>query len=317
MATKPHLHLLAQRRTARRGSDDIGRPSSSVVAVDASLGAAGTSTVLARTRPALAPTLASRLLRSRHLLHRLLIRRHVMRRATVTAALAALQIGQTPSLGVDVPHLPIALRVKGRELLARRRVDGFFEVRIDAAPAHGGFVGDSVAGIEALGAVAGLVLAVELGERIGEARGDAVLVVERDRSLQGGIADDVAVREVFGDDARAGLIFLRDIVLIAGGVIAARGAAWSGAGCVARDLHLGCSELGVVEEESGLGGSGVVISMDSANGELGRTYVSFSNVTVADWVPSAPGVTESEVIFPLITGKHWIMLSFASRRTRS
>lgn len=30
-------------------------------------------------------------------------------------------------------------------------------------------------------------------------------------------------------------------------------------------------------------------------------YVSFSKVTVADWVPSAPGVTESEVIFPLIT----------------
>lgn len=50
--------------------------------------------------------------------------------------------------------------------------------------------------------------------------------------------------------------------------------------------------------------------MDSEKGELGLAYVSFSKVTVADWVPSAPGVTESEVIFPLVTCKLWIMLSF-------
>lgn len=48
-------------------------------------------------------------------------------------------------------------------------------------------------------------------------------------------------------------------------------------------------------------------------GELGRNHVSFSNVTVADWVPSAPGVTESEVIFPLVTCKQWVMLSIVQQ----
>lgn len=86
-----------------------------------------------------------------------------------------------------------------------------------------------------------------------------MLFVQRDRSLQGGVADDVAVREVFGYDARAGFVFLRDVMLIAVGVIAARGAAWGGAGGVARDLHLGRSKLGVVEEESRLSGSAVVL----------------------------------------------------------
>lgn len=193
--------------------------------------------------------------------HRLLIRGHVMRAtvATLATALAALQIRQTPGLGVDIPYLPIALRVEGCKLLTRGRVDGFFKVRVDAAPAHGGLVGDAVIGIEALGAVAGFVLAVELGERVGEARGDAVLFVQRDRSLQGGVADDVAVREVFGYDARAGFVFLRDVVLITGGVIAARSAAWGGAGGVARDLHLGRSKLRVVEEESRLSSSAVVL----------------------------------------------------------
>lgn len=140
---QPHLHLLAQRRTAGRGSNDIRRPSSSVVTVDVSL-----------------------------VVHRLLIRGRVMRAtvATLASALAALQIRQTPGLGVDIPYLPIALRVEGCKLLTRGRVDGFFKVRVDAAPAHGGLVGDAVIGIEALGAVAGFVLAVELGERVGEAR---------------------------------------------------------------------------------------------------------------------------------------------------
>ena len=36
----------------------------------------------------------------------------------------------------------------------------------------------------------------------------------------------------------------------------------------------------------------------------GVSYVSFSKVTVADWVPSGPGATESDVILPLITCEH-------------
>lgn len=41
-----------------------------------------------------------------------------------------------------------------------------------------------------------------------------MLVVERNGALNGVVADGVAVCEILGDDAGAGLVFLRDVILI-------------------------------------------------------------------------------------------------------
>ena len=46
-----------------------------------------------------------------------------------------------------------------------------------------------------------------------------MLAVERDGSLQGRVADDVAVREVLGYNAGAGFVFLGDVVVVAGGIV--------------------------------------------------------------------------------------------------
>ena len=45
-----------------------------------------------------------------------------------------------------------------------------------------------------------------------------MLVVEGNGTLDRGIADHVAVGEVFGNDARARLVLLRNVVLVAGGI---------------------------------------------------------------------------------------------------
>lgn len=54
---------------------------------------------------------------------------------------------------------------------------------------------------------------------MGEAVGDAVLVVQLDCALNGVVADGVAVGEVLGDDAGARLVFLRDVILITSCVV--------------------------------------------------------------------------------------------------
>ena len=102
---------------------------------------------------------------------------------------------------MDISNLLVALRVEACEFLTRRRAHCFFKVRIDASPSRGCLVGDAIALVEALGAIARLVLCVELCEGVGEAVGDAVLVVKGDGTLDRGVADHVAVGEVLGDDA--------------------------------------------------------------------------------------------------------------------
>lgn len=72
------------------------------------------------------------------------------------------------------------------------------------------------------------------------------------------VADGVAVSEVFGDNARAGLVFLFNVVLVL--VLG-----FVGGGCVAAgdfvngvsglDVHGGGAKLGVVEQEGSFGGS--------------------------------------------------------------
>lgn len=76
--------------------------------------------------------------------------------------------------------------------------------------------------------------------------------------MDGLVADGVAVGEVFGHNAGAGLVFLFDVVLVL--VLCLLGA-----GCVAAgdlvdgvsslDVHGGGAKLGVVKEEGSFGGS--------------------------------------------------------------
>lgn len=76
--------------------------------------------------------------------------------------------------------------------------------------------------------------------------------------MDGLVADGVAVGEVFGDDAGAGLVFLFDVVLVL--VLG-----FVGAGCVAAgdfvdgvgglDVHGGGAKLSVVKKEGSFGGS--------------------------------------------------------------
>lgn len=82
-------------------------------------------------------------------------------------------------------------------------------------------------------------------ECIGEAVGDAVLIVKGDGALNGVITDGVALCEVLGDDARSGFVLLREVVRVAGCVVGVGSGEVTDAGC-AGDLNLGAAELGVV-----------------------------------------------------------------------
>lgn len=82
-----------------------------------------------------------------------------------------------------------------------------------------------------------------------------MLLVESESALNGFVADGVAVGEVLGNNARAGLVFLRDVVF--GGVLFIGSRQLSTRKLVERgnggDVDLVGTELGVVKEESSLG----------------------------------------------------------------
>lgn len=83
-----------------------------------------------------------------------------------------------------------------------------------------------------------------------------MFVVQSDGALDRIVAQCVAVGEIFGDDPRAGLVFLGDFGGVVGFVLGGRGGAKVGEVGCAGDTDLGLAELGVVEEESGFGGTG-------------------------------------------------------------
>lgn len=56
---------------------------------------------------------------------------------------------------------------------------------------------------------------VVLGKGVGEASRDAMLFVQSNGTFYGIVADGVSMCEVFGDNARTGLIFLSEIAVIA------------------------------------------------------------------------------------------------------
>lgn len=74
--------------------------------------------------------------------------------------------------------------------------------------------GDAVGLVCGLGLLGGLVLAIEVLERLQEAAGDTMLVVKVERTLGSLVADNVAVGEVFGNDTGTGLLLLGNFVAI-------------------------------------------------------------------------------------------------------
>ena len=65
-----------------------------------------------------------------------------------------------------------------------------------------------------------------------------MLVVESNGTLESGIAEDIAVREILGYDAGAWFVFLGDVVAFAGFLFAG-GAAKLGEACCTGDRDLG------------------------------------------------------------------------------
>lgn len=178
-----------------------------------------------------------------------------------------LDVSQAASLGVDVLDLARALGVEVDNLASGVGGGGLLKVRVETGEEVVGAVGDAVALVGGLGAVGGMVLLVEVLNGGQEARRNAVLGVEVNGVLDGGIANDVAVGEVFGQDTGARLLLLRNVVrlaLAAGGRARAVrvGAARAGHGNVVG------TELSVVEQESSLHGR---LLFEGDFGRLGLT----------------------------------------------
>lgn len=134
-------------------------------------------------------------------------------------ALPALQVRESPRLRMHLPNLLVALDVEISHFLPRRRPHRLLVVRAQTPPSRSGAVTDPVRAVDAARLVGGLVFLVEGGEGSREARGEAVLVVEGDGLLDCAVRDDVAVREVLGDDAGAGLVLLGDLAGLVGGLV--------------------------------------------------------------------------------------------------
>jgi hypothetical protein len=115
---------------------------------------------------------------------------------------------------VNVAHLLIGLDIEFTQLLTRGRAKGLLKVTVQSAPATRRLISDLVALVKSLCAICGTSLLVKVAQGACKARGEPVLLVERDSLLDGLIADCVAVREVLGDDARARLVLLLQVVVV-------------------------------------------------------------------------------------------------------
>lgn len=123
----------------------------------------------------------------------------------------------------------------------------------DAVRERGGTLSDAVALVSGLGAVGGVVFAVELGELVEEACRNTVLVVKLDSALDRGVANYVAMCQVLGNDARPRLFLLCNLIRVTVGVGGDIGIVRGDARCRSYADVRG-AQLGVVEKEGGLGG---------------------------------------------------------------
>ena len=155
----PHLcSLLSQRLHARSVGNNIRRSSSSFLSVYSRLRAsiACALTLGTRAYTSIASALTSSLFSSRNMLHCLLV---VLYAAT---AFPALQIRQASCLGMDISNLLIALRIEAYKFLTSRRAECFLEVGVDTSPSRRCLISDTVALVQALGAICRLVFRVKL-----------------------------------------------------------------------------------------------------------------------------------------------------------
>lgn len=126
--------------------------------------------------------------------------------------LASLEVGKVTGLVVNVEDLLATLVVEVSELLAGGSAESLLEVGVQARPSSDTLVSDTVLLVNALSLCGSLVLGIELLKGRGEASADTVLLVKSKSALNSLVADGVAVGKVLGNDTRAGLVFLRDVV---------------------------------------------------------------------------------------------------------
>lgn len=74
--------------------------------------------------------------------------------------------------------------------------------------------GDAVRLVGSFSLLGGLVLVVEVLKGFQEATGNTMLMVEVERTLGSLVTDDITVGEIFGDNTRAGLLFLSNLVAV-------------------------------------------------------------------------------------------------------
>lgn len=99
---------------------------------------------------------------------------------------------------MDIENLLLTLLVEGENLMTSWCVGGLLEVCVQAGPCTSTFLSNGVLLIDILGFLSGLVLLVELLKGGCETRGEAVLIVESESSLDCFVTDGVAVGEILG-----------------------------------------------------------------------------------------------------------------------
>lgn len=127
-------------------------------------------------------------------------------------ALAALQVGKVTGLVVHIQDLLVALGVESAETLASWSAQSLLEVGVESTPSSGSALRDTILLIYSLDAARSVVLGVKVVQGLGEACADTMLLIKVERSFDGLVADHVTVCKVLGEDARARLVLLGNIV---------------------------------------------------------------------------------------------------------
>lgn len=117
---------------------------------------------------------------------------------------------------MNITDLLISLNVEVTQLLTMRVLESLLEVVVQTAPASSSLVGDLIVLIQALSALSGIEFLVKVAQCGGELVGESVLLVQCDGLLNRTVTDNVSVCQVLGDNARAWLVFLGDLVLFFG-----------------------------------------------------------------------------------------------------
>jgi hypothetical protein len=130
-----------------------------------------------------------------------------------------LEVGKVASLVVHIHDGLVALLVEATEFLTSGSVGSLVEVAGQTSPTSIRLLGKAQLVVHRLSLLCGLCLGVEVLEGLGELVAIAVLLVGSKGSLDGFVGDDVAMGEVFGEDTRAGLLLLLDVVVAVFGLL--------------------------------------------------------------------------------------------------